>query len=1222
MTSTEGEQGAGRLHTLPQLITDAAILCAERAEASLPALVALAGAAMSDAASAVFEIQNRRLLLAAGAEATELSSAAADCLAFWPAPVPTDECARVFTHPLIAEGSLLGVLAVRVDTDLPTDPARRIALALVPFFVLGLRQRTSRREVLAAQAQVERRIREVATVYEVGQAMDKIEIDRLLDMITERAAQVMDAQACSLLLKLPDADSLIIAASYGLQDEVVENTRIFVGQGIAGQVAATGEPLRLGDLADDPKYENMGSAPGVSSSICMPMKDESGRVQGVLCIRRCSPSPPFTDEDLRLFSIFATQVALAVNNAQLYAKLNHKLQELSTLAALTETISSTLDLDQVLNQVADNLVDVVHFDRCRIYLADIDTGVFTPRIVRGFSWAYSEDRIHEPALGDGVVELVARRQAPILVDDVQTALAPLRAYGLSLGMDSFYAQPIVARGRCIGVLVVSNTGPHRPITPDSIELLSTFVHQAGIAIENARFYASQERRYAELTTLYEVSSTLAATSGVQTAAETVNDLAIKITDSDAGLLLLFETEEEEGLSALQWRGVSSELGQRLRSFGAPVPVRPDARGIQSPRLLLGPEAAGLFGPEWAPVLQQFVAEHRATALVPLIVEEAPVGFLVLGKQGRDFSGGALTLISVASSQAASVLTNARSYERRIGQRELELSAIRELMQKVRAARTFDEALNSILDIVASIVWSDESLLLTVDQSGMTMTARAARGEGSASKIGVEVLSLEGDSLAAQSLRERTALISALSGSEADADDSRSGRPQSQLALPLIVDDALIGVLTMQSRTPDLYSEESVKMLHLVASQAATIYQEMNSLRTLTRYTDNILRSIAAGVITVDKNGGIVTWNRRAEEITRLSPQQIVGRHYSDFIRMLQGESQGRDETMKMLELTALTGRVFTRNQLCYQLPGGDETYVNLSASRLVSESGEYLGVVIVFEDITNEIQMKEEVERVSKLAETGQLAANIAHELRNPLSSIKGAAQLLRNELPADYVQQHGEFLDIIVDEVNGLNRMTSEFLEFSRATPPEMKRVSVNAVIGRLLQFMNTYLVGQDVTLLQALDDDLPEILLDRPQIEQVVKNIVINSAQAMPHGGYLTVSSRYFASSETVEVAFADTGVGIPPEKLEKIWTPFFTTKTKGTGLGLAIARKIVETHGGRLNVRSVPGEGSTFTIHLPVKPPQTGLMPQGRAEITDQRSDQPGGVYEMPPAYATEK
>ena len=808
------------------------------------------------------------------------------------------------------------------------------------------------------------------------------------------------------------------------------------------------------------------------------------------------------------------------------------------------------------------------------------------------------------APGEGVIGQVAQAQTPLLVGDLDEATPEQRGYARALGMESFYAQPIVARGRGIGVVVVSNNGPQRPII-EGTEMLSTFVHQASIAIENARFLAVQDRRYSELVTLYDVSKTLAATSGVQKAAQTVNDLATKITDSDAGLLLLFDAAQE-GLSVLHWRGVGEALTRQLRSFLSPMRVPAAARCLRAPRLLTLGDVAELFGSDWQPAIEGFLAEHRATALVPLVADNAAVGFLVLGRQGAAFGQEELKLIAVASTQAAAVLSSAASYEWRIGQRELELSAVYELMQKVRSATTLDEALNSILDIVASLVWSDEAQLLTVDEEGATMTVRAARGDGAEALIGTSTLPLDGGSIAAQALRKGEGLISSAKDLQTDALGDKKAR--SLLALPLVVGDEAIGVLTMQSGMPDLYSEESVKMLHLVASQAATIYREMTSLRTLTRYTDNILRSIAAGVLTLDKNGAIVTWNRRAEEITHLSESEIVGKHYRDFVRLLRVNDAVQDETADMIALTAQTGRIFTRNQLRCHTPDDAEVFVNLSASQLKSEAGEYLGVVVVFEDITSEVLMKEEVERVSKLAETGQLAANIAHELRNPLSSIKGAAQLLRNELPPDAVAQHGEFLDIIIEEVNGLNRITTEFLDFSRQTQPQMKSVGLNAMLTRLLQFMAASLQNSGVSITYALGDDLPNIMMDKTQIEQVVKNIVINAAQAMPRGGYITVSTRYFPGTDIVEMAFTDTGVGIPPEKQAKIFAPFFTTKTKGTGLGLAIARKIVETHGGKLTARSTPGTGATFTIHLPTSPPYPNRMPPARLEIAEQRSDAP--------------
>ena len=1190
------------------LLRQSALIVADDTRSPLPALLALAAQALAAAQVAAYGVgPGDALHLLGGSGEEALRACAEACLAAHRQRAVPDPDACAGTALLLGvSGEPLGLWAAALSEE-GQGRWHGLSEALAPFFLIALRQTLWKDEVAAAQAQVERRIREVATVYDIGQAMDKVEIDRLLDMITERAAAVMEAQACSLLLRLPESDSLVIAASHGLPDDIVENARIFVGSSIAGRVVETGEPLLLNSLADDPRFRgsSVHSVPDVSSSICMPMKNEDGAVQGVLCIRRRAAAPFFTEEDLRLFSIFATQAGLAINNAQLYARLNHKLQELSTLAALTETITSTLDLDQVLNQVADNIVDVVHFDRCRIYLLDMETGRFSPRIVRGFRRAAPEDPDAEVGMGEGVIGLVAQRQTPLLVENVAQTRAGEREYGRALEMEAFYAQPIVARGRCIGVIVVSNTGPQRPIGRADIELLSTFVHQAGIAIENARIIAGQEKRYAELTTLYEVSKTLAATSGVQKAAQTVNDLATQITDSDAGLLLLFD-DSQEGLSALHWRGVSDALGRQLRSFIAPVPVAGGARALRAPRLLTAEEAGQTFGPEWAPVFQAFLARHRAAALVPLVVDDAAVGFLILGKQGADYGDQELKLIAVASSQAATVLRSASSYERRIGQRDLELSAVYELMRKVRAATTLEEALSSILDIVASLVWSDESSLLTVDEDGENMTVRAARGARAGESIGRDTLPLDGDSIAARALRARTGLIA--SDLPAGGVDSRS-----RMAIPLVVADELIGVLMMESRTPDLYGEDSVMMLHLVASQAATIYREMTSLRNLTRYTDNILRSVAAGVITVDKHGYVVTWNKRAEEIVGLRAGQVIGRHYREFIKMLQLDKAVREETMHMVEMTAQTGKVFTRNQLCYPDARGEEMYINLSASQLRSEAGDSLGVVVIFEDVTKEVQMKEEVERVSKLAETGQLAANIAHELRNPLSSIKGAAQLLRKELPTDIMAEHGEFLDMIVQEVNGLDRIATEFLEFSRVTPPEMRPVDVGAMLSRMLQFMRAYLADQDVRVVQSFEDGLPELSLDRSQIEQVIKNIVINAVQAMPHGGTLTVTTRRPPQTDLVDVDFTDTGVGIPAGKMDKICAPFFTTKTKGTGLGLAIVRKIVETHGGRLVIRSKPGEGSTFTIQLPVHPTPVGLAPPSRTEITDQRSDQAGQIYE---------
>ena len=1121
--------------------------------------------------------------------------------------------------PVFSDNTLKGIwlLAVSDTGSKSVSHAQLSSAAHALSLILMILQARSAKEAIS---QSERRVREMATIHEIGQAVDQVETDELMDIITEKAARVMEAQACSLLLRAQDSNSLMIAASYGLQDEVVENTRVFIGHGIAGTVAETGEPLLLHDPKENPQFgsDYVSHVPNVGSSMCVPMRDADSSIQGVLCIRRASSSPEFTDEDMRLFGIFATQASMAINNRRLYARLNLRLQELSALSSLTASIISSRDLDEVLNQVADGIVNVVHFDICRIYLADLDTGRFSARIVRGIEDWEASTKDTNINIGEGIIGQVAQFQQPLLVDDLQFANRVARSYAQSLGLHSFYAQPIVSRGRTIGVVVVSGSMAPRSLSSHRIDLLSTFVHHAGIAIENARFYASQERRYAELTTLYEVSRSLAATSGVQSAAKTVTETATRVTESDTGLLLLLEPERQR-MRAINWCGVDDHSDWVLQSFTVALPVSSASNQLRIPRVVTDADAVDVFGADWQPLVRSFISPQQSVALVPLVVEGSPVGFLLLGKAHAEYGVEQLRLISVASSQAASVLRSAADYERTIGQRELEISAVYDMIQRVRSARNLHEALDSILDIVASLVWSSRSLLVTVDESNHDLQVRAARGEGAAKFLSRSWAYQEHDTIINQALEQQTTVIGEDPQRNAGdvcialSSDDDSSDVRSILAIPLIVGNESIGAILLESHTPGVYTSETARTLHLVASQAATIYREIASLRTLTSYTDNILRSIAAGVITLDKNGNIVTWNARAEEIINIKSSQIIGTHYREFIQMLQVDDAVREETMALVELTAKTGRVFTRNQMCYHSPQGDETYVNLSASQLKSESDEYLGVVVVFEDITNEIHMKQEMERVRKLAETGQLAANIAHELRNPLSSIKGATQLLRNELSDEHVGQYGEFFDIIIDEVNGLNRMTTEFLEFSRITPPQMKSGDLNALISRVLQLMGPFLSDQSIEVERQLDDSIPDIVMDREMIERAVKNIVLNSAQAMPRGGKLSIVTQYNNKQDCAEINITDTGVGIPPDKIDKIWTPFFTTKTKGTGLGLAIVLKSIDTHGGHMNLLSTPGEGSTFSIQLPIHPVHVASIPTARIEITEQRSDQPGGIFE---------
>ena len=237
-------------------------------------------------------------------------------------------------------------------------------------------------------------------------------------------------------------------------------------------------------------------------------------------------------------------------------------------------------------------------------------------------------------------------------------------------------------------------------------------------------------------------------------------------------------------------------------------------------------------------------------------------------------------------------------------------------------------------------------------------------------------------------------------------------------------------------------------------------------------------------------------------------------------------------------------------------------------------------------------QIYERMKERDRLAALGQMAAGLAHEIRNPLGSIKGAAQFLQ---PLEGPKTDGstrEFLDIIVEEVDRLNKIVSQFLDYARPYRGDPSPLDANDVVRKTINLIEKERGGSQVEITMNLLDGLPQVRADAQQLRQVFLNLTINALDAMPQGGRLQVSTslrrstRRGAAAAFLEIRFRDDGIGIPPADLRNLFIPFFTTKEKGTGLGLPISQRIIENHGGTIEVRSQPGSGSTFTVLLPVE------------------------------------
>jgi two-component system, NtrC family, sensor histidine kinase HydH len=225
-------------------------------------------------------------------------------------------------------------------------------------------------------------------------------------------------------------------------------------------------------------------------------------------------------------------------------------------------------------------------------------------------------------------------------------------------------------------------------------------------------------------------------------------------------------------------------------------------------------------------------------------------------------------------------------------------------------------------------------------------------------------------------------------------------------------------------------------------------------------------------------------------------------------------------------------------------------------------------------------QTEEQLRRADRLSALGELSAGMAHEIRNPLGSIKGAAEILKDDYGPDTPKY--EFIQILLKETDRLNQIVQEFLGFARPKPPELKQEDVNEIIESVLTLTAQPARAARVDVEKRLDQSIGKRDLDAGLLKQAFLNLVLNAIQAMPDGGTLTVASA--RNGNSIAVNISDTGTGISPENRKKLFSPFFTTKQDGTGLGLAITFRIIQNHRGTIDVDSIPGKGTTFTVRIP--------------------------------------
>jgi two-component system, NtrC family, nitrogen regulation sensor histidine kinase GlnL len=348
-------------------------------------------------------------------------------------------------------------------------------------------------------------------------------------------------------------------------------------------------------------------------------------------------------------------------------------------------------------------------------------------------------------------------------------------------------------------------------------------------------------------------------------------------------------------------------------------------------------------------------------------------------------------------------------------------------------------------------------------------------------------------------------------------------------------------------------------------------------------SEYIVASLSDGVVVLDPACRVLMFNPAMEEMTGISSRRVTG---AALASLLPKESPIPARVVATLE----TGHPFFAPEAEWPCWDAQPLPTSLTIAAIVDKMGETLGAVLMLRDLRRIKALEESQRPAERLTAFGVLAAAMAHEIKNPLLGIRGAAQLLREELATDDAR---EYTDVIIREADRLNVLMEEMLDFARPHTLTRTLVNLHEVLDSVMALERPSCTKRRIQIRQHYDPSLPDLWADRNHLTQAFLNLIRNAWEAMPHGGRLTLTTR--RSSEPIRVGpgggpmlvveLADEGVGIPAEVQQKLFTPFFTTKAKGSGLGLAISHRIIEEHGGRFVIKSIPGQGTTVRVYLPV-------------------------------------
>jgi len=573
-----------------------------------------------------------------------------------------------------------------------------------------------------------------------------------------------------------------------------------------------------------------------------------------------------------------------------------------------------------------------------------------------------------------------------------------------------------------------------------------------------------------------------------------------------------------------------------------------------------------------------IMRRVSTVAAPLKIKKDVIGLITAdrGVKQLTMTTKDIDAFSIFANQASIVIENARLQEQN-KKKIKQLLTLQEISKKASSAFNLEKLFQVISASAIKVTRASCCLLFMLDDEGRELSLAVARGgEMTAFDSRLEI---EG-SLVDWVAKTGTAVL---------IDDIRTVPRYreiipgivSHLCVPLISDKRVIGVLYVASPDQGAFSEDDLKLLLIFAGHSASLIKNARlygQVMTERNFRENILESSPASMVTINLQKEISSVNRKTEEMFRFKRKLVLGARASMVFS---------DDIVQLVDLAIDEHTVVDNKEILLHHKDDTDITLGITSSLLRNHQDNLIGAMFIIRDLTEEKKTEELIRRIDRLTSLGQLSAGIAHEIRNPLSSINFNVQLLakKTALTVDA----GNLLADTQEGVDRIRTLVKGMLDFAKPSLPALKSDSLVQVVQGSISLMDSQFREKRVEVRSALPDNLPPVTMDAHQIRQVLVNLLLNAMEAMPEGGIIGVRCRTERSDsrrgDHVVLQISDQGSGISRDNLSRIFNPFFTTKPEGTGLGLAIVHKILEQHQILVDVTSDKTKGTTFTLKFPV-------------------------------------